>query len=35
MIRFNNWAERAGNAVTALLLSGLLAAMAGFLAPSF
>jgi|GEM_PF-4480966 len=35
MVRFNNWVEGVGNAMTALLLSGLLAGLVGFLAPSF
>ncbi|MDB5421508.1 MAG: hypothetical protein JWR59_1455 [Brevundimonas sp.] len=34
MIRFNDWADRAGNAVMALLLGGLLAGMVGFVIPS-
>lgn len=32
MIRFTNWAERTSDAVTAVLLGGLLAGAIGFLA---
>ena len=35
MVRFTAWLNNAGNLVTAVLLSGLLAGMVGFLAPSF
>ena len=35
MIRFKNWTDRTGSAINVLILGGLLAAMVGFLAPSF